>query len=441
MWRPKSLFIALFFFRYFFYNGSVNVTINSLRVFPEFSTSSTGNDSAGFKKNFYRWYTTDLLINRLSFGYEHLIGKHCAFELDGFYKYHFHNQSPANEDVWFKKLIYQSEGAEIRAGISKLHHFDESCVSYGLSLAYRQQSFANQIFNTKPPTNAEFSLNQTKKALGLFFKLNLQFLSQKSAPEMFLMVGFYGSYSTNQFNWYYKNENGTMKLQDPSLISPITNKYIKSGFALIPCFNIGYTYRLKPPQKTWYRKIQHERDSLKYGKKNIVFYDPFQLLDGAVGFTYMRVFYKNAISLYNSTAIGLPGNHCFISNAVLVEKTLLYYFTHKKLDICLGANYNFTPDQQSFPYFGLSARLAQFEGNYHGQHPFELNKYYFYLNAGVVFRNTHGQSLLLGLSAGHYVNVYTSNNPWQYINAEAFHMRPDGGLNSAQVTIKFGQSF
>jgi len=397
-------------------------------------------DSIFIKKNFFRVYLTDIFLYKLSVGYERLIGKNYSFEVDAFYKYSRGGQIYAYEESWYKYLIYKSQGGELRMGVSR--HFMTTLYrfSVGFSVSYRQQSFSNQLLGKTSYPRGAWSLSQQKQGIGLFVKFNFQPWPQKTAPELFLMAGSYASFTKNQYNWFQKPDYPNTIVTDPEQIPKISSNSMKDGFAFLPFFNVGMAQVIKQPQKGWHKKLKRERDSVQFGKKNIVLFSPLEFFDGAIGLTYIRMFYRQGISLYNSVAVGLNGSTATLSNAALVEKTLLYALKHKNFEATLGLNHNFGKIQKSFPYIGMSLRIAQFEGNYR-THDFVLNKYYVWLNTGIVCRNNWGGSLLFGLSGGHYFNDYISNNPSIYIKEDNFNMRSDGGFNTLGILIQLGQSF
>ncbi len=398
-------------------------------------------DSMPLTKNFFRIYFTDILFNKFCFGYERLIGKKYSIEIDAFYKYAFFRSFGPYPKNWTSYFYHQSEGAEIRFGISRHFNVVESRISLGFAAAYRQQSFSQQIFyalNGKySPDVGVYNISQTKKGIGLLFKFNFQINPQESGFEFFLMPGTYASITKNQYNWY--NIDGNIRITDPADIPKLKTSYMKDGFALLPYLNFGFDYTIKQPQKGWYKKIVHKRDSLKFKRKNIFLFNTTELTDDAYGFTYGRVIYKHALSLFAAYSYCPKNGSSKFSNSILREKNANYTVSHKNTDISLSASFNFFPDQQSFPFLGISGRFAQFEGSYE-RAQFTLNKYYVYLNSGYVERTYNGFSYMMSLALGHYYNDYLSNKPWEFIQRHN-NIATRSVINSFQVSVQAGYSF
>lgn len=180
-------------------------------------------------------------------------------------------------------------------------------------------------------------------------------------------------------------------------------------------------------------------DLAPFNKKNILFYNPIELTDGAIGLSYIRVFYKPRLSIYSSIAFNFNNNIPYFSNGILIEENFDYRLNKKNKDACIAINYNFVKRQQSFPFIGLLFRAAEFEGSYR-QYTFTLNKYYFYINSGFVIRNNKGFSFMLNFALGHYYNDYTLNNPIDHLNAYYVRTR-NLNINSLIFNLQFGYSF
>ena len=156
-----------------------------------------------------------------------------------------------------------------------------------------------------------------------------------------------------------------------------------------------------------------KRDSINYSHKNIILFNPIQLIDGAIGLNYFRVINKLHMSVSTELAVGRKNRSPVISNGILQEYNSNYILTHKNIDFNLGANYNFFTKQKSFVYVGVLFRLAQFEGSY-SKHLFTINKYYHFLNFGFVGKTRYRFSYSTNIAIGRYYNDYLKNDPLEY---------------------------
>ncbi len=185
--------------------------------------------------------------------------------------------------------------------------------------------------------------------------------------------------------------------------------------------------------------VEIEIPLIPFKKKNIIFYNPIELTDGALGLSYIRVFVKPRLSLYSSIALNYNNNIPYYSNGILIEGNFDYRLNKKNKDATLAINYNFVKRQQSFPFIGLLFRAAEFEGSYR-QYTFTLNKYYFYFNTGFVTRSAKGFSFMMNFALGRYYNDYTLNNPIDHLNA--YYVRTaNPNINSLIFNLQFGYTF
>lgn len=387
-------------------------------------------DSSFVKKNFLRLYMTDIFLCKLSIGYERILSQKYSFEVDAFCKFPFDNSDFRNayEEDWKRKLIFQSQGWEIRIGASRHLILGDGRFSVGLSLSYREQSFSNQYLVPMYPRGSYF-LDQKKKGAGLFLKLNFQPLPQHSGFEIFAMIGGYVGTTKNHYNWYQSNDYPYPVTTDPAKIPKITNNYMKDGFSILPYFNAGFSFIIKAPQKAWYKELNQKREALKIHGRNVLLFNTIELIDGAVGLTYMRISYKHAFDVYGSAAIG-TNTWSFLSNASLQEKNLNYSLNIKNFDFLASANYHLIGRRQSFPFIGFLVRGAQFVGQAYTQ-AFLLNKYYGYLNFGYIARKK-GFSLMLNVAPGFYNNHYLSPDP---------HFTPNNSGSAIYASVQIGCSF
>lgn len=161
------------------------------------------------------------------------------------------------------------------------------------------------------------------------------------------------------------------------------------------------------------KKGIRKRDSINYGHKNIILFNPVQFIDGAIGLNYFRVISKLHMSVSGEFDIGRKNASPLISDGILHEHNRNYVLAHKNSDFNLGANYNFFTKWKSFAYVGVLFRMAQFEGSY-SNHLFTINKYYHFLNFGFVGKTGYGLSYSANVAIGKYYNDYLKNDPLEY---------------------------
>lgn len=424
-------------------NGTVDYFQRSKSEDIEFTFKPINYDSLPLVKNSVRYYLTDIIYNKLSFGYERMLNKKYSLDVDFFYKIAYNENNVATQ--WRKPILHRSEGVEIKTGISR-HFYDyEKRFSLGFALAYRQQIFIDQKLISytydRKLEDGEYTVTQRKKGVGAFLKFNYQPDRYESGFEFFVIAGIYGATTKNEYKYYTPYDQYSQgPVTNPDEIPKFKTDFMKDGFKFYPYFNFGFSFVIKQPPKGWYKQLTRERDSSNYKKKNIIFYNPVELLDGALGFSYFRVFYKQAISVSASATAPLPLENAAFSNAILTERNTIYTLNKKVTDFSLGANYNFSVNQQSFPFVGVLFRTAQFNGDC-ANRVFVLNKYYAYLNMGYLARSEMGLSFSANLALGHYYNDYLANSPKGAMMEDGFIQPKDRTLNSFMLSVLVGLSF
>ncbi|MEO6305123.1 MAG: hypothetical protein ABIP51_18335, partial [Bacteroidia bacterium] len=264
--------------------------------------------------------------------------------------------------------------------------------------------------------------------------------------EFFIMPGIYGTVTKNKYNSYNNNNSGQPHFYttNPDEMPKLTSSYMKEGFAIIPNVNFGISFVIKKQPKDWYKKITEKRETQKYRRKNSILYNPVELLDGGLGFTYARVLYKQGLSIFAYGAYSNPNNSCLFSNGVLAEHNRNYGLRHKNSDVSLQINYNFSIRQQSFPFVGISGRTAQFEGYYYysytNSNNFTLNKYYAYVNGGYFTRAPGGFTFLANIAIGHYYDKFVINDISHLLKQQNV-LPHNSTINSFNFSLQIGYSF
>jgi hypothetical protein len=418
------------------------------RPIKNVSTKPINYDSLPIIKNSVRFYFTDVFLNKVSLGYERMLNKKYSLDVDAFYKFPYNGYKEFYLD-WKTAFYRFSEGGEVKLGVSRHFYHKARRISCGAALSYRQQIITDAAFvseNDNLPDVGRYNITQRKKGIGGFLKFNFQLHRNVSGIEFFIIPGIYLCKTKNEYHYwqdkYRPGQNGVVRpiVTNPDEIPKLQTKYMKDGLAFLPYLNFGMSYNIKQPPKGWYKKVIHKRDSLRFKRKNIIFYNPIELADGAIGLSYVRVFYKPALSLFSSAALPLTNHTSEFSNGILTENNFNYVLNNKVIDLSAGLNYNFIANQQSFPFIGFLFRGAQFNGNYR-RNNFVLNKYYAYVNTGFVVRGEKGFSFLINLALGHYYNDYVKNNPIEYMNKDYVVQPKNTTINSFNFSLQFGYSF
>ncbi|MBA3679708.1 MAG: hypothetical protein H0W73_00745 [Bacteroidetes bacterium] len=426
---------------------SYEVAVKTKEIIQEETKKPIDYNSLPLIRNSYRIYFTDLFLNKISIGYERMLNKKHSVDIDAFYKFHSTGDKMFYQD-WKTAHYKFAEGAEIRAGVSRHFYYKSRRISVGAAIAYRQQIITDAAFISEyryTPDVGTYNITQTKKGVGAFLKFNFQFKRHVSGYEFFIIPGIYRCETKNEYHsWQNKYQQGQSIPQplitDPNNIPKLQTSYMKEGLSFVPYLNFGFSYVIKQPPKGWYKELMYKRDSSNYKRKNIVFYNPIELGDGAIGFTYFRIFYRQALSLVGSASIPLNDLSSGFSNGILMENNRNYHLDKKFMDFSLGMNYNFSqPQQRSFIFIGPLLRAAQFDGGY-GRERFVLNKYYAYANGGFVLRAKKGFSFLMNLALGHYYDNYVVNDISVQLKTNKVLTR-NPTINSFMVSMQFGYSF
>ena len=106
-------------------------------------------DSLPIIINSARFYFTDLLYNKISFGYERMFNKKYSLDIDAFYKFLHYGQSNYYGSNWKRSLYNNSEGGELKIGASRHYYKGRRRISLGTAISYRQQTLVNVVLDAK----------------------------------------------------------------------------------------------------------------------------------------------------------------------------------------------------------------------------------------------------------------------------------------------------
>ncbi|MBA2611848.1 MAG: hypothetical protein H0U95_07760 [Bacteroidetes bacterium] len=212
-------------------------------------------DSLPLVRNSVRIYFTDIVYNKVSFGYERMYTKRYSLDVDGFYKFLPEQGNNYYGTDWKTLLYNRSEGGEIKIGASRHYYKGRRRMSLGAAASYRQQVMAHVELDSKQdkyrPDDGIYYFTQTKKGVGLFLKLNFQFKRDKSSLEFFIIPGTYAAFTKNTyFSWKTRNAlPASATITDPNNIPKLQTRYMKDGFAFLPYLNFGFAVVIKQKPK------------------------------------------------------------------------------------------------------------------------------------------------------------------------------------------------
>lgn len=211
-------------------------------------------DSLPLIRNSVRFYFTDLLYNKISFGYERVHNKNYSWEVDAFYKFLPYGQRNYYGSDWKGSLYNNSEGGEIKVGVSRLYYKRSRRISLGTAISYRQQDLVNVILDAKHDNYDDdgiYSLTQTKKGLGLFLKFNFQFKRHRSCFEFFVTPGTYATFTKNNYHSWKSSYSvpESAAITNPADIPKLKTWYMRDGFTFLPYINFGLAVVIKQKPK------------------------------------------------------------------------------------------------------------------------------------------------------------------------------------------------
>jgi hypothetical protein len=217
-------------------------------------------DSLPLIINSVRVYFTDLLYNKICFGYERMYNKKYSLDVDAFYKFLPYGQRNYYGSDWKGSLYNNSEGGELKVGASRHYYKGRRRFSLGAAISYRQQDLVNVVLDAKQdehrPDDGVYGLTQTKKGIGLFMKFNFQFKRHRSCFEFFVTPGTYAAFTKNNYH-YWKSSYSVPEsaaITNQSDIPKLKTWYMKDGFAFLPYINFGLSFAIKQKPGSSHKK-------------------------------------------------------------------------------------------------------------------------------------------------------------------------------------------
>ena len=219
--------------------------------------------------------------------------------------------------------------------------------------------------------------------------------------------------------------------------------------------------------------LKHQKDSLKATRfkeltstKNLVSFNGLGLFNSSISINYLREFWNNRFNIYvpisvgfaqpifNQTDFSLFGNNynSYITN---------FRFTKKVIDIGVGIHFQTNSKHAVTHFVGPYIGMSQFNGafrqlgygnipnyNYSSsvEHVFVMNRYYFMIDNGFLFRITKHFNMLLIASIGHYQDVFIANDPKSFsiynnYNYNYNYSDYEFPINSFKFGLSFGYRF
>lgn len=166
------------------------------------------------------------------------------------------------------------------------------------------------------------------------------------------------------------------------------------------------------------KNVRRETNKNKILKrKNCLYYNPVELIDGSFGISYVRNIWDNTFCLYLPISVGYGSPN--FTNGLLAENKWEYKMNIKNYDAAVGLNFNLGQFPYLTPHIGIMYRQAYFNGSFNWNakgNNFKLYKNYYYFTTGFRLRTTTHFSLMANLHIGFYSNYYLNTNSIAHYN-------------------------
>ncbi len=251
----------------------------------------------------------------------------------------------------------------------------------------------------------------------------------------------------------------------------------KSDVALIIYQNGSHEAIITKPEPTVIyensnsTQIQLNKDKLKLEKflnlistKNLVSVNVMDPLNGTFSLSYLREFAHNNANLYIPVSVGFTEpymnqssvNTFYSPNRYNVSD---YKFSRKTFEIGLGIHLQTTGKRAVTHYIGPYIAIAQYSGTFSENkfttdslgynvlvekidHSFILNRTFFMLNNGFLFRVTQNFNIIVNAAFGVKKDIYVSNNPEKYYNSTNNYIYPSTfPISAFKLGLGFGYRF
>lgn len=193
-------------------------------------------------------------------------------------------------------------------------------------------------------------------------------------------------------------------------------------------------------------------------KKNLISINILEPLNGCFGISYLREFYNNRMNIYIPISIGYtyPNlNQSFKNNYYnqTLNNVSNFTFTKKVIDIAFGLNFHTSDNKKITHFIGPLFGVSQFNGTYlerieiqsstpvFVEHSFILNRNYYMINNGFLFRINKDFNVLLNMALGVKTEYYISNNPNKYSTNSGYYNNNPFTSGSFNCGLHFGYKF
>ncbi len=210
-------------------------------------------------------------------------------------------------------------------------------------------------------------------------------------------------------------------------------------------------------------KAKNEAFQALTSTKNLISLNAMEPLNGCFGFSYLREFAHNNANIYIPVTVGFSSptlNQAFDLSFNNINGNYIsnYKFTRKTIEVGLGVNFQ-TSGKHAVthfigPYIGMAQYIGTFNENiYYNppigsatqtiEHGFVLNKYYFMLNNGVLFRVTKNFNIMMNVAIGVKTSEYIANDPNKFYPNHNGYTYSDNpfGVNAFKFGVHFGYRF
>lgn len=197
--------------------------------------------------------------------------------------------------------------------------------------------------------------------------------------------------------------------------------------------------------------------------KNLISLNAMEPLNGCFGFSYLREFANNNANIYIPVTVGFASptlNQTFDLSYNYINSTYIsnYKFTRKTMEVGLGVNFQTSGKHAVTHFIGPYIGIAQYNGTYDfnpsynypnydptltTEHGFVLNRYYFMLNNGLLFRVTKNFNIMMNAAIGVKTSEYIANNPTKFYPNHNGYIYSDNpfGVNAFKFGVHFGYRF
>lgn len=195
--------------------------------------------------------------------------------------------------------------------------------------------------------------------------------------------------------------------------------------------------------------------------KNLISTNVMDPFNGTFSLSYLREFANNNANIYIPVSVGFAEpymNQSSVNTFYSPNRNNIsdYRFSRKTIEVGLGIHFQTTGKRAVTHFIGPYIAMAQYTGTFNEissnnginythqvtEHSFILNRTFFMLNNGILFRVTKNFNIMINAAFGVKKDIYVSNNPEKYYTSSYNYNYPSTfPISAFKLGLGFGFRF